>query len=395
MLAVLQTLLRWRKFILIAGLASALLMAGISLLLPKWYTAASSVFPPETNQFGTSSWKQTMMALQLPVLGPTASGLAPSTIYVDVLKSRRVCERIIDEFNFKEIYKAKLMDDALAVLHSHTFYSLMDNGLLTIRFEDQDPKRAAAVTNRYVELLDEFNRGLNSTRASNTKRFIAEQIQIRSDDLSEAEDSLRAFGEQNKTLHLDAQVDRSISVVSTLTADAIALEVDLEILRQYASTSSQEYIRKKKRYDEVLRQLQKFEISSTRSENDVIRAFFPTFDKVPEVTLELARRTRRVRVEEKVYQLLVEEYEKSRIEEARNTPTVSVLDIARVPEQKSRPKRAVIALAGGVAGVAWSSLFALFSTMWREDSRRSATVRGLLQPLFADLRRFRRRQRSA
>lgn len=393
MLSILQTLLKWRRFILLAGFGSAVVMAIVSMLLPKWYMAASSVFPPETDQYGTGAFSQVLQSLQMPMLGPTASGMTPATIYVDILKSRLVGEKVISEFNLKEVYKTDLATDALEVLHSHTFFALLENGLLTISFEDRDPQRAANVTNRMVELLDEFNQQLNITRAAKTKDFVAEQIELHSLDLAEAEDSLRGFQEQNKALHLDSQVEKSIEVVSSLTADAIGLEVDLEILRQYASQNSQEYLRKKKRYDEVLRQLQKFEIASTRQDVDIVRGFFPTFDTVPEVSLELARRIRRVKVEEKVYEFLVAEYEKSRIEEARDTPTVEVLDVAQAPERKSRPKRAFITLAGGVAGIGWSSLLVLFMTVWREDSRSSVALRSLLQPLVADVTGFFRRLR--
>jgi uncharacterized protein involved in exopolysaccharide biosynthesis len=396
MLSIIYTLISWRRFIFWSGFIAAAVMVVVSFSLPKWYTASSSVFPPDPNQFGASSARlQLMQSLQMPMLGPNASGATPSTIYVDIINSRRVGYTIIDEFNLKEVYRIDVMVDALVELQAHTVQTLFENGLLTISFEDKDPKRAAAITNRYVELLDEFNQELNITRASKTKEFIAGQIELHARDLREAEEALRTFEEENKTLHLDSQVERAIQVWSSLTADAIALEVDIELLRQYASQSSQEYIRKKKRYDEITRQLGKFEFASKREDGDVVRAFFPTFDAVPEQKLEMARRMRRVLVEEKVYQLLIEEFEKSSIEEARDTPTVQVLDVAEVPELKSRPKRGILVVAGGVVGVAWASVMAVFVSVWREDSRRSNTLRSVIEPLLADLRRpFRRRRRQ-
>jgi tyrosine-protein kinase Etk/Wzc len=395
MLFILQTLIQWRRFIVIAGFLTAVVTAGVTLLLPKWYTASSSVFPPETNQFGSmSSYTQMMQSLQMPILGPTASGLTPSTIYIDILKSRRVGERLLDEFDLKTVWKSELTSDALEILHKHTFYSLVDNGLLTISYEDKDPERAAAVTNRYVDLLDEFNQELNVTRAGKTREFISRQMELHATDLRDAEEALREFQEENKTLELTTQVGMAIEVVSSLTADAIALEVDLELLREYASVNSQEYIRKKKKYDEILQQLRTFETDSARSEGDVVRSYFPTFDAVPELKLELARLTRRVMVEEKVHALLIEEYEKSSIEEARDTPTVQVLDRADVPELKSRPKRAMITLIGGVAGVAWSSFLAIFVTVWREDSGRGSSLRRVIQPVLSDFGRPFRRKRK-
>lgn len=393
MLHIIQTLLAWRRFIFWSGFFSAVAMGVVAFLLPKWYLAGCSVFPPDPNQFGSSSYLQMLQSLQMPMLGPNATGLTPQTIYVDVLQSRRIGEAVIEEFGYKKLYKKSIMAEAIEALHEHTFYSVLENGLLKIGFEDKDPERAAAVTNRYIALLDEFVQELNITKAGKTKEFFAAQMEVHARDLRDAEESLRQYQEDNKALQLDAQVSKAIEVMSTLSADAIALEVDLELLRQYASQNSQEYIRKKKRYDEVIRQLQKFENASNRDKEDVVRGFFPTFDTVPETKLEMARRMRRVMVEEKVHALLIEEFERLSIEEARDIPTVQVLDRASVPEMKNRPKRAIIAAAGGVAGIVWASLIALFVSVWREEGERSQALRSVVQPVLSDLKNpFRRRR---
>lgn len=390
MLNVLRTLIQWRKTIVLAGLLTAAVMAAVSFVLPKWYRAQSSVFPP-TPKSGLPSFVDLVQGLQLPILGPSSIGKNPNTIYVDVLQSRRITEQIIEEFGFMETYGAKTMTAALDEFHKHTGFTLVENGLLTISFEDNDAERAAAVTNRLVELLDEYNQRANNLTAARTREFISGQIKLREKSLAEAEGALKSFQTANQTLDLDEQVKATIDVVSKLTADAIAAEVELEILKQYTSTSSQEYIRKEKEYEELLEQLKKFKIYSARDENDFVRSFFPTFDKLPEVAMEMARLTRTVMIEEKVYELLVKEYEKARIEEARDTPTVQVLDTARVPELRSRPKRKILAIVGGVAGIGWSSLLALFVTAWRTDNSQGRALRDAFAPLFRDLGRVFRR----
>ena len=259
-------------------------------------------------------------------------------------------------------------------LHKHTGFTLHENGLLTITYEDQNSERAAAVTNRYVELLDEYNQRANVVRASKTREFIARQISLREESLAEAEGALQSFQQANQALVLDEQVKATIEVVSGLTADAIAREVELKILEQYTSTDSQEYIRKQTEYLELLEQLKKFKIQSTRSEDDFVRSFFPTFDTLPEVALQMARLMRRVKIEEKVYELLIKEYEMARIEEARDTPTVQVLDVATVPELRSRPRRKALTVVGGLVGIGWSSLLAIFLSVWREDNGRGPQV---------------------
>jgi capsule polysaccharide export protein KpsE/RkpR len=52
----------------------------------------------------------------------------------------------------------------------------------------------------------------------------------------------------------------------------------------------------------------------------------------------------RVEVNERLYNILLEQNEQARITVQEQTPTVSVLDSARVPEIRSRPRRSVIVL---------------------------------------------------
>ncbi len=392
MIFLVKILIAWRKFIIASALVTAFAMAVVSLLLPEWYVASTSVFPPETKS-RMPFYAELLENLQVPFLGPVATGARPSSIYIDILLSRKVGEQIVEEFDLRRVYETVLIGDAIAILHSHASFSLLENGLLKIDFEDTDPERASAIANRFVELLDEFNQELNVTQASRTREFIAGQLELHKKDLNEAEEVLRRFQEENEALELDEQVRSALSVISNLTAEAIALEVELEILGQYASKSSEEYMSKKQRYDEIQEQLKKFKVNSARDDQDFVRSFFPTLDKVPQVTLELLRLTRRVQVEEKVYELLITEYERARIDEARDTPTVQVLDRASVPERKSRPKRKALVILGGLIGLGWSSLLSVVITLWRQQEEQRGTVQEILSPIRDDLLRIFRRKK--
>lgn len=387
----LATLIQWRKFILTSGVIAAVIAAIVSILLPKWYTASTSVFPPEPKS-SISPYAQILQSLQTPILGPTAIGARPGTIYIDILKSRKVGERLIEKYGFMKIYGAGLMTDAIEVLQKHTSYSLLENGLLIISFEDRDPQRASEVTNDYVKLLDEFNRELNISRASKTKDFIAGQLERHETEMRAAEEALQKYQQENEAIELTQQTRAIIDIVAGLTGEAVKLEVELEILRNYTSKESEEYIRKKKNYDELVAQLNKFKVDSTRSDDDVIRSYFPTLDKVPEISLNYARLLRNVKVGEKVFELLVKEYEQARIEEARDTPTVQILDDATPPELKSRPKRKQIVIIGGILGLAWASVIALFAAFFAQEKSQTSEIRRLLDPMIQDVRKLFRRK---
>ena len=175
MVFILRTLAERWKFILVSGLLTAAVMGAVSFMLPQWYRAQTSIFPPEDQ--AAFPFADIMQSLQVPIVGPSAVGANPATIYIDILQSRTVGERIVNEFNLKEVYGTEMMFEALDELHSHTSYSLLENGLLLVEYEDKDPQRAAAIANRNVELLDEFNRELSIGRAQKTREFVGRQLE--------------------------------------------------------------------------------------------------------------------------------------------------------------------------------------------------------------------------
>lgn len=402
MLFFFRTIIAWRRFILVCGLAGALVMAGVSLLLPKWYRATTSLFPPEPTNPTMSLPAELVQQLSAPLLGPIATGASPGTVYIEMLRSRTIGEKIIDEFGLMKSYKCDRIEDCLAVLHSHCGFTLLDNGMLVVTFEDHSPERAAKIANRMIELLDEVTRGLKVSRAGRTREFVERQLLERENLLSQAEDDLRDFQEKNKMVDLDEQLKSAMDLITDLSGRAISLELEMKIMTHYTSTSSQEYQRKKNEYNEVVSQLEKLkgqnqgsaEKGSGTDEDALVRAYIPALADVPEVALEYIRLKRAVEVQTTVYKMLVSEYEKARIEEARDTPVVQVLDRAEPPTLRARPKRKLLVLIGAALGLGWSVMAALFVTAWREKHANTMAARELLGPIAEDFARLRRRPRS-
>jgi uncharacterized protein involved in exopolysaccharide biosynthesis len=384
------TIIRSRRFILGLALAGAVIMAGVSFLMPRWYRATTSIFPPEPSM-SMPMYAQLVQQLSAPLLGPVASGAAPETIYVEMLKSRTLGEQIIDEFGLMKAYKADRIEEALDGFHSHFAFNLLDNGLLIFSFEDRDPERAAQITNRMTELLDQITRDLKIGRAARTRTFVEEQVKEREQLLAAAETELKEFQQTHNTVDIDEQLRSAMDLITELSARAIALETEMQIMEHYTSTSSEEYQRKQTEYREVVRQLTKLK-SHGEGDKDMVRSFIPTLDEVPEVALQYIRLRRAVEVQTAVYTMLINEYEKARIEEARDTPTIQVLDPAQAPTIRSRPQRKLVVLAGAMLGLGWATVIALVGAMWREGRGNAGIAREVLQPVVDDFRRLRRRR---
>nr|MBC8490743.1 hypothetical protein [Bacteroidota bacterium] len=71
---------------------------------------------------------------------------------------------------------------------------------------------------------------------------------------------------------------------------------------------------------------------------------FPVFSEVPELGVQLLRMKRDVEIQNTLFTFLTQQYEEAKIQEARDTPTVQVLDKAIRPEKRAKPKRKLIVL---------------------------------------------------
>ena len=87
--------------------------------------------------------------------------------------------------------------------------------------------------------------------------------------------------------------------------------------------------------------------------------------RVPEVSLEYARKLREVKYHESVFDLLAKQYEAARIDEAKAAPVVQVIDRAVPPQVKSAPKRTLITLAFAVFGFFLGCAVALIAQTFR------------------------------
>lgn len=317
---------RHRRFLAANIAAVTLLALVISLILPKWYTARAVLLPPIQDDIASALSQ--MSPRGLGMLGiPGAPTL--SDVFVAVLKSRSVADRVIERFDLVNRYRARDREKAVLELEDHVTFRVGDEGTIAILVEDRDPKVAAAMANAYVEELDRFNRQTRTTTASRTRAFIENRLTLAQRDLAASEDRLRAYQQSRNLPAMSPAARGDAEVGANLMAQKIALEVRLQVLRESLSETSEEVRRARQELAAIERQV----------------------GGLPRAGVEIMRLWRDVKVQEQVYELLTAQLEESRIKETRDTPTVQVLDAAVPPIHKSRPKRAIIVVAGFLIGV--------------------------------------------
>lgn len=295
-----------------------LLTAAVAIVWPPTYRAETVLLPPteEDTGFNVSSM---FRGLNVPgIRVPNRSG--PEDVTMAILQSRRIAEILVDRFDLKKAYKIRREDLAIRQLQERSSFKVGETGTIIIRVQDREPKRAADLANAYAQELDRFNREIRMTKGRRMRVFVEQRLHETEQDLQKAEEALRRYGEQHRTVALTPGQLTEVEGSARLFASQAALDVQLGVARQYAAETSEEVRRLRQQLDQVNRLI----------------------GNLPEMGLELARLVRDVKIQEQVFSLLSAQHEEARITEARDVTTVEVLDPADPPERRFWPRRGLL-----------------------------------------------------
>jgi uncharacterized protein involved in exopolysaccharide biosynthesis len=357
----LEMIARRRGLILGLVVLATLIAVVISLILPKWYTASALLLPPPDDSVrgGLSD----LTEVNLFTGGVRAPGLVtPNDVYARMLGSRRVFDRIIDQFNLRERYDVTGDTGVRDALGKHVAVRVTDEGLLSIEVEDREPETAAAMATAFVEELIELNRELLSTSTRENREFVEARLNEVQAQLDTARRDLEEFQLEERTVNLDEQTRLAINQAIDLKVSQANLELEISMREQTHGGQHPDLIEKRRELGLIQDQLDQLEWGGR---ND--SSFFSVpLSAVPGLRGRYESLHARVRVNESLYETLLELYEQARIQEQEDSPTIAVLDWPSVPDLRSRPRRTVIVLGTFVL----ATLLAIALAGWLEFVQR-------------------------
>lgn len=319
----------------------------VSLVLPSWYSSEVLLLPPKDLGSSVPAGLSQMADIVSMTEGLTLPMMVtPSDVYARILTSRTLSERIIDRFDLAARYETESHIDTYLALKSHTSFEVTDEGLLSVAVEDREPQMAADIANAYIEELNKLNARMVVNRAKQNREFIGERLKQVSSELAEARDSLENFQTTHKAIDFGEQTKLAIEQATQLKITLAQLDLEIEMGEEYLNADNPDLIEKKRRRSIVREQLRALEDGSGDS------SFFSVpVSAIPNLRGRYENLYTRVRVNERLYNILLEQNEQARIAEQESTPTISVLDSARVAEIRSRPQRTRIVLGAFIVSL--------------------------------------------
>ncbi len=337
----------------------------VSLLMTPVFTSTVTIMPPQQQSSSMSA-----MLGQLGGLAGAASGFAgiknPNDLYVAMLGSRTIADNLIKRFDLQGRYETEVMDDVRkALAGASQIGSGKKDGLIFVSISEKDPKFAAELANAYVEELIKLTQTMAISEASQRRLFFERQLKETKDQLANAEVALQTTQEKTGMIQLEGQVQAIIASIAQIKGTIAAKEVQLNAMRTFAAGQNPELQRTQEELRGLQGQLLKLEKNQSYKDGDGKLQS----GKIPAVSVEYVRSLRNVKYYETIFELLAKQYEIAKIDEAKDSSVIQVLDPAIPSDRKSKPKRAIITLSGLLGGGVLGILFAFSLEFYRRSKR--------------------------
>ncbi len=348
----------------------------VAFIIPKMYVSEARIMPPEMSGpnpallaalAGRAPGSDALGGLAMSLIGGRNNG----SLFVDLLQSASVSTRLIDRFQLQSVYHKRYRVDAAKVLARRTRITQdKKSGVLTLSVRDTDPARARDLAQAY---LDELNVVVNRTSRSSAHQervFIEKRLVDVESKLSRAQEALSEFSSSHTAIDLKEQASATVESEAKVEGELIAAQSELDSLEQVYGDDNVRVRAAEARIASLKRDLQKMGGSSaplatttTSDEADAAPPYLP-LRQVPRLAVPYANLFREVQVQETVYNLLTQQYEIARIQEAKDIPVVNIIDAPGIPEKKSFPPRALLSLASTLLAVIIASFVLLGRHYW-------------------------------
>ena len=343
------------KFLAWGG-ATAMLIA---IVIPTRYAATTRLMPPDP----PAGQGMTLLAglvgkmgANLASLGGDLLGVSTSVdLFAGLLESRTVQNDLVAKFNLRTVYGERHLVDARKELARRTDLSIdRKSGILTIQVTDHDPKRATAMAQEYVAQLNNVVTQLNTSSAHRERMFLEARLEQVKTDLESAEGDFSKFASKNAAIDIKEQGKAMVEAAAVLEGQLIAAQTELQGLRQIYADQNIRVQTMQARVDELRRQILKM---SGKQEPDGALPLkedelYPSIRKLPLLGVTYADLFRRMKVEETVFETLTQQYEIAKVQEAKEVPSVKMLDPAELPEKKVFPPRTLLFFLGEIIALA-------------------------------------------
>jgi uncharacterized protein involved in exopolysaccharide biosynthesis len=362
---------------------SLLVSLAISFAIPRQYKSTTSIMPPD--QQGPTAMLLAALTGHsggLGALGGLASGLlgahSSTALFINLLQSGTVSGHLIDRFNLQHVYhKRYRVDTAKHLARATKITEDKKSGVITIAVEDRSRVRARDLAQAYLDELNKLVTRTNTSAAHQERIFVERRLHEVQANLEDAEMQLSQFSSKSSAIDIKEQTRAMVDAGARVQAELLVEQSGLQSLRQIYGDGNVRVRETEARIASLKGELTKMTGSSSPLTAEEIHddntnsvgsndkgELYPPLRQLPRLAVPYADLYRRVKIQETVFELLTQQDEMARIEEAKDVPVVSVIDPPGIPEKKSFPPHLLITLLLTFLSFAGASALILVRDHW-------------------------------
>lgn len=350
-----------KKSIVWTTIAAGVIGLAISFLLPPLYTSKTVLMPPQQDKSNLGA----LAGLSaLAGLGGDGGLKTPNDMYIGFLGSDTVANDLIARFDLQKHYDLKTLEATRKKLRSRVAVnSDKKSGFITVETSDGSPQFASRLANAYIDSLRTLLNRLAVTDAQQRRVFFQQRVDETKLQLKQAELKLDEARHAGGVASIDEQMTSAIRSSAELRTEISAKEVQLQVLRSYATEENPDVQRLVAAIAAMREQLNSLEKGAATDESSAAASG-------KSVAYGNVGAYREVKYQQATLDRLEAQLALAQIDEAKEGPLVQQVDVAVPSEKRSSPKRVFITVGAAIAGM----IFALFRALARTAVRRDPAL---------------------
>jgi len=339
-----------KKFIITSVFIITSISIVICLFLPKWYKSTAILLPTTNDDSALSLLSGGLSGMSF---GRMFGNNTDQFKILAIIKSRTFKTQIVKKFNLVEKYEVDNTEEAVKELDENIDAGIGDEMQIYIGMWDQDQDAIAGMVNYAVHCLDSINISISTQKATEMKDFMKYRVEDVMDSLYTIQDELSKYMTSENVFSLENQVLVGLESAGQIQAAIVTAEIELAMAKSATSDDNPNTALIKERLEILNKKYNSIMLAEEPN------SFLPKFANIPEIGIHLEEVKRKVEYYSLMLKYLGPQYEKAKIDEKKDLPTIEVLDYGVRPERKDKPKRALIVVLVCFMATIFSSAYVL------------------------------------
>ncbi len=353
-------------YIIIVTLATAGSVI-LSLNMPNWYSASINAVPSKAqgslfdNMVGGIS--SALKEFGMTKLGGGGGGDAYD--FIVLMQSRTVQDSLIDKFNLAKEYdipdtqRTKIYQE----LEDNMEVSFEKEGNYTATLYSKNKYKAVEMVNYFIKVVNDLAQRVSREDAALNRGFLENRIVQTDSVVKTIADSLAIYSKKNFLISVEEQAKASSMAYAELKSELIKQETVYDMYKNRFGTNDA-YT---KMMNEVVTSLRD-KLTQAKEQPGFAGNF--SLENATGVGIEYMRLLAEFETFTKVKSILLPMLEEAKLEEAKKTQSLIIVDPARLADKKAKPKRSLIVIGFAFGTFILCTIFIILLDGYRNFKKR-------------------------